>query len=98
MIRRPPGSTRLPCTTLFRSERLAEAGRQLRVLVELPALPAPREPAAGAQAGPDRPPGRAGPERPEVLRRREAPDDDLDRKSTRLNSSHPTISYAVFCL
>src|SRR5438876_5025073 len=26
------------------------------------------------------------------------PDPDLDRKSTRLNSSHPSISYAVFCL
>src|SRR5256885_8198102 len=64
MIRRPPRSTLLPYTTLFRS-------RQSR---------------AGARRGKGR--------RPE---RRLQPG-RIDRKSTRLNSSHLVISYAVFCL
>src|SRR3712207_7482011 len=45
-----------------------------------------RPPAGGTRGGPRRP-GEAGPGRP-----------DQDRKSTRLNSSHANISYAVFCL
>src|SRR3712207_8079414 len=82
MIRRPPRSTLFPYTTLFRSG--VEAERLGRALV----------------AG-DRPDARPGPpEEPGVvlglgqhvhLRRQ-------DRKSTRLNSSHANISYAVFCL
>src|SRR5690348_18003418 len=36
--------------------------------------------------------------RPGVLRRDATDDVGVDRKSTRLNSSHPSISYAVFCL
>src|SRR2546426_7293686 len=44
------------------------------------------------QGGPDRPPALS------ALRRPEAPPPRLDRKSTRLNSSHLVISYAVFCL
>src|SRR5438876_7182527 len=36
--------------------------------------------------------------RNEVLRLRDTRGDGKDRKSTRLNSSHPSISYAVFCL
>src|SRR6266540_5169089 len=47
---------------------------------------------AGARAGPRRQ-GRAG-----HRRRRRRAAQRLDRKSTRLNSSHITISYAVFCL
>src|SRR5947209_16546391 len=66
MIRRPPGSTLFPYTTLFRS-RIREA----EVHVERV----------------DR--------RVRTLLRDRA---DLDRKSTRLNSSHANISYAVFCL
>src|SRR6266487_4850157 len=36
--------------------------------------------------------------RPPAAARRPAPENRRDRKSTRLNSSHPSISYAVFCL
>src|SRR3712207_7162384 len=43
--------------------------------------------------------GREGPQDVEVARQRgRAPEGDEDRKSTRLNSSHANISYAVFCL
>src|SRR5690348_18107664 len=96
MIRRPPGSTLFPYTTLFRSRRLP---RPEEVLVEgLFAVAEAELPAdlrgrpgvgqrAAAGLGPGRP-GAAG------LPRRA----DRDRKSTRLNSSHPSISYAVFCL
>src|SRR3989442_6147772 len=84
MIRRPPRSTLFPYTTLFRSPRRALRG--------------------GAAA-------RRGPVRARVLRgggrfrrrraRRPVPEPELlsqDRKSTRLNSSHVRLSYAVFCL
>src|SRR3712207_7385797 len=89
MIRRPPRSTLFPYTTLFRS-----AGR--RVLRGLAAeLQRRRLLPEGPQGGP--PPSVAArrgalPLRVDVavLRR--------DRKSTRLNSSHANISYAVFCL
>src|SRR3712207_6913431 len=82
MIRRPPRSTLFPYTTLFRSRDRAARGRLA--------------PAAGADergGGPDgnagrRPLPRAGERRPTCV----------DRKSTRLNSSHANISYAVFCL
>src|SRR3712207_8457377 len=83
MIRRPPRSTLFPYTTLFRSE--AGALRPLRL-----------EPAAepALVAGPHRQQLR-GPVR--VVRVELAPQQG-DRKSTRLNSSHANISYAVFCL
>src|SRR3712207_8505456 len=83
MIRRPPRSTLFPYTTLFRSE--------------------PRRPDLEGrhQAHPLRhelPADKAPPD----LSRRQAeahgPLGALDRKSTRLNSSHANISYAVFCL
>src|SRR3712207_6969354 len=82
MIRRPPRSTLFPYTTLFRS---------------------PRGRAFGAQRGGD--PARtvpvAEPARgrgPAAHGRGSAGRLDRDRKSTRLNSSHANISYAVFCL
>src|SRR5258708_8296351 len=85
MIRRPPRSTLFPYTTLFRSE---EAWRWRRRHCR----PARWQ---GQRGDP-----RAGPE--EVSRcgrehqlHRLVPE---DRKSTRLNSSHQIISYAVFCL
>src|SRR3712207_8513980 len=94
MIRRPPRSTLFPYTTLFRSRELlllglghALAARldDLEVLVVHP--DAPLEEALGRLRPPERgQPARVG----ENLRR--------DRKSTRLNSSHANISYAVFCL
>src|SRR2546422_6744093 len=82
MIRRPPRSTLFPYTTLFRSR-----GPQPRCGRERPAR-------RGARlAGPDPPaPDHRG------LRGRTAPARTEDRKSTRLNSSHGYISYAVFCL
>src|SRR5687768_18158499 len=87
MIRRPPRSTLFPYTTLFRSELVAlhhwPHRRRLRVRV------APRrldDPARREQA-------EGAPPLLGELRR-----DLQDRKSTRLNSSHGYISYAVFCL
>src|SRR3712207_7105590 len=84
MIRRPPRSTLFPYTTLFRSP----AEHRLHV-VETVAEHRDEE----AQGEHGKPEG----QRP----RREAPQQCLlcrDRKSTRLNSSHANISYAVFCL
>src|SRR5260221_10688277 len=87
MIRRPPRSTLFPYTTLFRSDR-------------------PEGPAdAGDCAREDR--VRVGhrllvalPVLHEHVRlpHDPRPRDEQDRKSTRLNSSHTVISYAVFCL
>src|SRR5256885_11394329 len=91
MIRRPPRSTLFPYTTLFRSKFLRD-GLLARVAGR-PLLdhPAPALPLGGV-------PG----ERSARLARRRAAQDPrqgpLDRKSTRLNSSHLVISYAVFCL
>src|SRR5687768_17938355 len=87
MIRRPPRSTLFPYTTLFRSQRCRGPVEALTV-IEV------RQGGAGqlavelvgrpqgAQQGVAEQGGEAG----------------LDRKSTRLNSSHGYISYAVFCL
>src|SRR5438874_10614107 len=83
MIRRPPRSTLFPYTTLFRSR---EGPAQRRFLVRFAAR---CRAANRAESGREisRPPrqARAGLGR-------------SDRKSTRLNSSHVEISYAVFCL
>src|SRR5438034_5500746 len=84
MIRRPPRSTLFPYTTLFRSEELARAAGNLeRRLVELQDVP---EALARAEL-----------EARQIDERLQAAD-RTDRKSTRLNSSHTVISYAVFCL
>src|SRR3712207_6943431 len=88
MIRRPPRSTLFPYTTLFRSlQQLEGAGVEqvLDLLADL--LPDPRDLLQFA-APPDRRQRLA--QLRDALRR--------DRKSTRLNSSHANISYAVFCL
>src|SRR3712207_8144069 len=82
MIRRPPRSTLFPYTTLFRSEGL-------HVTTDAEARPVRQE---QHRAGPVREPGEGGQE----LRRERGR--QRDRKSTRLNSSHANISYAVFCL
>src|SRR3712207_7815840 len=99
MIRRPPRTTLLPYTTLFRSEREAADDCAHRVCRRLLAG-APAE-ARGAFA--DRTIGRARPlARSLVSVRRTVAGVGLagagDRKSTRLNSSHANFSYAVFCL
>src|SRR3712207_8140060 len=93
MIRRPPRSTLFPYTTLFRSRagaaRIRAAGRR------------GARPAVAVGEADDLPvQGRGGLlERRRRRRRRvELRDAAPDRKSTRLNSSHANISYAVFCL
>src|SRR2546429_4176068 len=86
MIRRPPRSTLFPYTTLFRSHpRQAAAATPGAGR----ALRIAREPAGRDRAADPRPLGG---------RRRLLPALRGDRKSTRLNSSHGYISYAVFCL
>src|SRR5690348_17413040 len=92
MIRRPPRSTLFPYTTLFRSAEAAERGEeqvtQRAVRVRVLRVRATQRALNFPLAEPDRPGG----VRVRVAAVR------LDRKSTRLNSSHPSISYAVFCL
>src|SRR3712207_8889930 len=94
MIRRPPRSTLFPYTTLFRSHR--DRG------VEQPAVLAEDADRAQcldheARVGQDRlPRDRAQQVRDEE--RHYHGEQERDRKSTRLNSSHANISYAVFCL
>src|SRR5687768_17859502 len=88
MIRRPPRSTLFPYTTLFRSGAVQE-----QVLADLLACQAPRRVVvlgirAALGAG-------LGARLIEPLERARLLE---DRKSTRLNSSHGYISYAVFCL
>src|SRR2546427_9565676 len=90
MIRRPPRSTLFPYTTLFRSSGVCRAVHRhggFRM--------------AGVQHGSG--PRRAGGDGAKQLGvpERHGPPSDrrvIDRKSTRLNSSHSQISYAVFCL
>src|SRR3712207_7098981 len=92
MIRRPPRSTLFPYTTLFRSADPGHRGLRPAVGRGLPQLRDRLDPQAVPQAraeGDERRLGRA----PVV-----AVEADRDRKSTRLNSSHANISYAVFCL
>src|SRR2546426_1937682 len=92
MIRRPPRSTLFPYTTLFRSHHPAEdlalgALRtrllaQMRRTLEIQVREQPKRETLLIQR----------------LLVREQGREQLDRKSTRLNSSHLVISYAVFCL
>src|SRR2546430_6085410 len=92
MIRRPPRSTLFPYTTLFRSHgeggavqgRLGLADAGIPRLSCHPPLARPNGPASRVRAAETR------------IGRRALPRGD--RKSTRLNSSHSQISYAVFCL
>src|SRR5947208_5997245 len=99
MIRRPPSSTLFPYTTLFRSDRVGEyrGDGAHRERDAEPEQHAAQEPRVGAER------------RPDVRVRTaalwdaatglcDAKGDERDRKSTRLNSSHQIISYAVFCL
>src|SRR2546430_13659861 len=88
MIRRPPRSTLFPYTTLFRSAVGAEVRDRCRRGVDL---------VGGVVPGGDENPGRAR-DGPEHQRQRDGGGVLEDRKSTRLNSSHRQISYAVFCL
>src|SRR3712207_8439024 len=84
MIRRPPRSTLFPYTTLFRSDVARRRGVRAAGVSDL----------LLGQLGRIGPAHRANPAtvRVRLLER------NRDRKSTRLNSSHANISYAVFCL
>src|SRR5207249_8476783 len=92
----PPSSTPFPCTTLFRSHPVLDAGGDLDLedaltsdaaltpaLLARLAIDLALAPALGAGASHNRKPCQQC---------------RGDRKSTRLNSSHVSISYAVFCL
>src|SRR5688572_31924174 len=99
MIRRPPRSTLFPYTTLFRSSE-SELGQG-----EGPGVVAHRgpHPRVAQKKVRDREPAPVVAEVRHELRRTRAADQARkrqpeDRKSTRLNSSHSQISYAVFCL
>src|SRR5258707_12002117 len=89
MIRRPPRSTLFPYTTLFRSRAQRALDRDGAALVKLgePGDPskAEREHKTAIALG-------------NVRRATVSAARQVDRKSTRLNSSHANISYAVFCL
>src|SRR5256885_12922843 len=90
MIRRPPRSTLFPYTTLFRSPT---AGGEPQKITD---SPTPVEQFAWRPNGKDI----AYVAADESANRKDIENhlDALDRKSTRLNSSHLVISYAVFCL
>src|SRR5207248_6996685 len=97
IIPRPPRSTLFPYTTLFRSALLENPGalRGERVRRDVPGAADLDRGRRGAGLGPRRPAlRRPDPARPTFA----GVSQDRDRKSTRLNSSHRTISYAVFCL
>src|SRR3712207_8945022 len=88
MIRRPPRSTLFPYTTLFRSDMMPTYALRIaaRVIGEMMGL----DPSLHSQLKrwADLITGGVTTVKP----------DEEDRKSTRLNSSHANISYAVFCL
>src|SRR3712207_7734449 len=95
MIRRPPRSTLFPYTTLFRSLLVADLVA-VQVGVGRDRVGAGERRAVigeGALAG-----GRRGATARHRHRPLDIEADGEDRKSTRLNSSHANISYAVFCL
>src|SRR3712207_8257876 len=87
MIRRPPRSTLFPYTTLFRS---GEVPSEIPSIHLTRADHRPLRTAVGRVRGQLRFERDGGP--------RTEPVSVRDRKSTRLNSSHANISYAVFCL
>src|SRR2546422_4631610 len=91
MIRRPPRSTLFPYTTLFRSG-MVENVRRVHTDFHLQLLVDPDPLRNGHVQVPE-----SGPEHP-VAEVAELARTRGDRKSTRLNSSHGYISYAVFCL
>src|SRR3712207_8179415 len=88
MIRRPPRSTLFPYTTLFRSH---EAPRGFALPLH-PVFANEGRKRSGCFAA-----GRRLQFNAEVVPTSKTTD-EVDRKSTRLNSSHANISYAVFCL
>src|SRR3712207_7599993 len=83
MIRRPPRSTLFPYTTLFRSQHVDDAERFEALRARMAGVPLAADVLAEVQA---------------LVGELLVVDVLQDRKSTRLNSSHANISYAVFCL
>src|SRR2546430_9158349 len=96
MIRRPPRSTLFPYTTLFRSAR-ARLVAGARATLEAAPAPSDRRTVAGGGRRLLRK-GRPGDSQARRASLRGAERAREDRESTRLNSSHRQISYAVFCL
>src|SRR5690349_24041636 len=94
MLRPPPRSTLFPYTTLFRS-RVGDHGGDQVLGADEARVVRRREADRGAddlvRGGSPALEGQVGGDHP-------GPAQVLDRKSTRLNSSHVEISYAVFCL
>src|SRR5689334_24534126 len=91
MVRRPPRSTLFPYTTLFRSDGLSER-------IAIPVAWDTVRLAAEAVLGAVRATVHLSAVRRHPLSAVVAAPLGRDRKSTRLNSSHSSISYAVFCL
>src|SRR3712207_7702139 len=87
MIRRPPRSTLFPYTTLFRS------GQKTEMMLDGSGGAAGASGGHQSVMGSETPIEDSGP--PDIA---QGGADLGDRKSTRLNSSHANISYAVFCL
>src|SRR3712207_8754563 len=88
MIRRPPRSTLFPYTTLFRSRATEDGGLMRR-------RRSPSQAPSATRHGDDTPSPLSGHTLNALGAQRRG---ISDRKSTRLNSSHANISYAVFCL
>src|SRR2546427_1968778 len=84
MIRRPPRATHFPYTTLFRSQRGFVSPYNPNAVEERPTFRSPLAQSVGWPRG--------------CVQRGVKPTRFEDRKSTRLNSSHSQLSYAVFCL
>src|SRR3712207_7615948 len=95
MIRRPPRSTLFPYTTLFRSLRRQVAAVLQRLREHLERLECTREHDGLLQESLGGRHVALGHGQASSAREGPGP---IDRKSTRLNSSHANISYAVFCL
>src|SRR2546426_6928927 len=95
MIRRPPRSTLFPYTTLFRS-----VSEELGFEDAGVGFPVEREKEHAHAAESQRPPGNSTYQVPAFpgFYPGDTKPRNADRKSTRLNSSHLVISYAVFCL
>src|SRR3712207_8315112 len=92
MIRRPPRSTLFPYTTLLRSVELGDSrGGEMAVRAASFRFGDQPDPLVSALLT-------SAPLPPEAARAVRAAVEEADRKSTRLNSSHANISYAVFCL
>src|SRR5690242_20982670 len=97
MIPRPPRSTLFPYTTLFRSKRVSAAPARGAPETGSLGRPKPLIPQTRRRGKQERMPNSADADGFDPVQYLEYVG-SRDRKSTRLNSSHMSISYAVFCL